>query len=71
MLTQVREDEVTIKYCAKAHFANTCREYWDLGKARKYFLQPVTKLANTGYWVGSAKIFSSLKNYAIEKQGKC
>lgn len=57
MLTQVREDEVTIKYCARAPFSSKFWGMCDLGKAGKYFLWPITKVEKSGYWAGSAKIF--------------
>lgn len=38
MLTQVRGEEVTIKYRARAHFASKFWGLGDLGKVRKYFM---------------------------------
>lgn len=35
---QVRGEEVTIKYCARAPFASKFWRLWDLGKVRKYFM---------------------------------
>lgn len=57
MLTWVREDEVTIKYCARVPFASKFWGICDLGKAGKYFLWSITKVEKSGYWAGSAKIF--------------
>lgn len=71
MLTQVREDEVTIKSRARAHFASRFWGVWDLGKARKYFLKPVIKVVNSEYWAGSAKIFLGFqKKLCNRKTGK-
>lgn len=41
---QVREDVVTIKYCVNSHAASKFWGGWHLGKARGYFLLPVTKV---------------------------
>lgn len=38
MLTQVRGEEVTMKYGVRAHFASKFWGVWDFGKVRKYFL---------------------------------
>lgn len=37
MLTQVRGEEVTIKYGARAYFASKFQGVWDFWKVRKYF----------------------------------
>lgn len=57
MLTQVRGEEVTIKYRAKAPFASKFWGLWDLGKVKKYFTEPVIKVVKSRSWAASAKIF--------------
>lgn len=61
MLTQVRGEEVTIKYGARAHSASKFWGVWGFGKLQIYFLQPVIKVVKSGYWAGSAKIFLGVK----------
>lgn len=71
MLTQVREDEVTINYCARAPFTSKFWGMCDLGKGREIF--PVANNQSREKWILGrfSKNILGLKNCAIEKQGKC
>lgn len=68
MLTQVRGEEVTIKYGVRAHSASKFWGVWDFWKVRKDFSQPVIKVVESGYWAGSAKIFLGMKKKKMHRK---